>query len=296
MRHTTHAIAIAAACCLLTACRFPSSFDTPSYGLATAIGYGQVAIAESPNEAATAPTDGPTPTVEDAVTRMRPGPDTPDWATRSLDAQVILPLPEEATSRAEAILIARRQAHEAAHRQIAKRLAALPAPQGGTLGDILAANPATRAQVERAIPACAYITDGLRGQDEYECHARFELGPVALLIWGQEEQAAPAGETDDVILVDEDPQSKSRPADVDRVAFERAVDDARRRLLERVKQTYLFPNYTIEDRMADDDAAAITVLDAVERAEVRRWRSARPGACEVEITLDLQRITDELKR
>jgi len=236
--------------------------------------------------------------------RRRPGPNYPKWGEDTIEVKGSAPVSQEAASYVEGIMLARQAARDDACRQLAARVAALPAPTGGTtLGEVLKGRPNDRTEVEKMIRACELVppvgaapesrgagNDAGVADGQYRVSARLSLAPMALLLYGEAaesparakeepEPGEPAARRLGNVRIPADP--------LQRAAFDRALRDARRQMLEELGQVYLLPNYSVGDLLAvNPDAAARARYEVESYARVDAIRYPRPGACEVDLSLN----------
>ena len=232
--------------------------------------------------------------------RRKPGVDFPKWGTQTLEARASAPVSQEATSYVEATMLARQAARDEAYRQLAARVAALPTPKGsGTVGEILKSRPKDKAEVEKIIRGCEFAFEGQGHPEQSETVARLNLEPIALLLYGR----AAAKERDSMRNRPSQSPLPRRLGNVEvpteplqRKAFDRAFQDARNRMLGSLKQVRLLPNYTVGNLMAVNKEAVARVNLALDYyARVDHIRYPRPGACEVDLSLNASPTVNNLK-
>lgn len=229
-----------------------------------------------------------------------PGPfgkDYPDWATQYIEARSTSDISDEATSRIEALMVARRDAADRALRQIADGVLKLPDYSGAPIQNLLSADEDLRTRIEDTIRTrCSIRVEEQDRGKRCEVLARLDLELVARQIWGggPDAGAAPGARREKPrrlgpgVRVPEDP--------VRLLAFERAERDARLKLLDRLKRISLSSNYTLQDHMAANPRAAQTIHDAVEDATVARCAYPGPGLCELSLLLDMEPLFEKLRK
>jgi len=223
----------------------------------------------------------------------RPGADFPGWASQILEARAGVPLPEEANSHVEAVMLARRQAQERLLRDLATRVAGLPAPGGKLVGEALQQDEDFRSRMDKAIrSSCQFVYGAETQEGTYSAVARLPLEPIALLGWGEiVEESVESGEKRKKA-----PKHQGKSLTLERLAYEAAVKDAQEKMLEMVQTVALHARYTVGDLMSEDEEAAKRVRLAVAQARIVDRRFPSPGECEVDLELDLRPLVTDLGR
>lgn len=226
-------------------------------------------------------------------------PDIPDWASETIGVRAAAPVSSEATSHVEAFFVARRQACDNALRLLAERVAALPIPSGGTIQSLLETDGDLRDRLEETIRTRTVIqAERQERENLYGIVARLELTPVAAYVMSGAEKRS------QLSSIERRGASESRtlgrgvkiPGDPSRfAAFEKAERDAREKMLERVRKENYTANLTFGNLMAVEPGAAAEVIRAVQRARIVRTHYPAPDACELVLSLDLERLRKILR-
>ena len=211
--------------------------------------------------------------------------DSPSWAGETLEEKVTVPLPSDANSQIEAMMVARRQASDEALRQIGERLAAQPTPDGGTLGAMLDADGALKTRVEQVVRSATRLEDAKENvEGTFSLVARLDEALIVGQIWPEgPAMASPGREPAPRRTV-----ARTRENDpVLAQASALAERQARANLLHAIQQRGLTPGYTIGERMTADPAAAEKARAVVREAPVVSVRYPDNESCEVVVELDL---------
>jgi len=234
-----------------------------------------------------------------AVVR-RPGRDFPSWASEKIRVDVSVPFPTGANSHVQALMLARRGAGDQALRELAARVSALSSPRGGTVGDILEQRDDLRQEVEGTLRNQAEIAPGEEGGSSYRASAALPLQGIALIVFGEVREAGAAGPEKNEEASGKSPASNGRRksaasvAESRRAAREKALEQARARLFEKVKETPLSANSTIGTRIQQDPFLAAYVRGAVENARVEKVAYPDDRTCEATLSLDVQPLVRRL--
>jgi len=234
-----------------------------------------------------------------AVVR-RPGRDFPSWASEKIRVDVSVPFPTGANSHVQALMLARRAAGDQALRELAARVSALSSPRGGTVGNILEQRDDLRQEVEGTLRSQAEIAPGEEGGSSYRASAALPLQGIALIVFGEVREAGAAGPEKSEEASGKSPASNGRRksaasvAESRRAAREKALEQARARLFEKVKETPLSANSTIGTRIQQDPFLAAYVRGAVENARVEKVAYPDDRTCEATLSLDVQPLVRRL--
>ena len=223
-----------------------------------------------------------------------PKPEYPDWIDKALEAPGMAALPTGANSHVEALMVARRDACDAALRGLAQQVLALPVRDGVDVRGSLRLEEGLGVRVEQAIRnSAAFVAPSEQRSNAYAVTARLELLAVAREIWGEgvtqprgvetPERSAEVGET-------------LAPEAVRQLAFEQAVANAREQLFEQVRRQLVAPSVTVDDQMRSSPAARAWVEASVNAAPIIHTAYPSAGECEVVASLDVAGLVRELRR
>jgi hypothetical protein len=302
-------VALALPLLLAAACNFlpPIEEPMPEGRIVTATGMGQApaereTAAMPPPEitlpAPPTPKDSQPPESQPVV--RRPGTDSPAWASETLEVEASAPFPSGANSHVQALMLARRQANDQVLRDLASRVGDLTSPRGGTVGSVLAERADLRAEVERTLRAEVEFTSGEESASGYRTTARLPLRSIALIVFGEVEEAKTTGPSAPANVsrktVEDDRRSKANAVRTEsrRIAREKAEEQARARLFEKIRQTPLTANYPVGARIQRDPFLAAYVRGAVENARVDKVSYPDDRTCEVTLSMDVQPLLRRL--
>ena len=230
----------------------------------------------------------------------RPGRDFPLWASEKIRVDVSAPFPPGANSHVQALMLGRRAAGDQALCELAARVSALSSPRGGTVGDILEQRDDLRQEVEGTLRSQAEIAPGEEWGSSYRASAALALEGIALIVFGEVREGGAAGpeKGEEASGKSPAPNGRRKPAasaaESRRAAREKALEQARARLFEKVKETPLSANSTIGTRIRQDPFLAAYVRGAVENARVEKVTYRDDRTCEATLSLDVQPLVRRL--